>query len=574
MNSDQANVSLPGETHPVFNVSSELGDINLFSSDQPLHEAVVRENGAWGLSQLNQFGAMAGAASYRQLGDLANRFTPELDTHDRFGNRVDLVQYHDSYHQLMNSALTHGLHSSPWTEPRAGAHVVRAAKSILQAQVEAGHGCPVTMTFAAVPSLKMQPEVADLFLDKVLHAGYDPRNVPFTQKQSLTVGMGMTEKQGGSDVRANSTKASPVQTAGPGQLYSLNGHKWFLSAPMCDLFLVLAQAEGGLSCFAVPRWLPDGTKNALQVIRLKDKMGNRSNASSEVEFRGAQGWLIGQEGRGVPTIIEMVSLTRFDCMAGSSAGMRAGLVHAIDHCTKRAAFGARLIDQPLMQNVLADLALEYEGAVAMTMRMARALDQKEIDPHEKNLARLVTAIGKYWVCKRGPQHAYEIMECIGGSGVMENSIYPRLFRESVINPIWEGSGNVQCLDVLRAIGKSPEVLQSLLKELAQAKGGNSHFDQALKTLFHDLSGLNPADLSGIEFRARDLVDRMAVAFQAALLVRNAPSEVSEAFCASRLGMQGLRNYGTLPAGTDVRKLIQRADPMVQVVLTEGKTVIA
>lgn len=572
MNNQTIPPSLPGETHPVFNVVSDLDDVNLFSSDQPLVESVIREGGLWGLPELQAFGSLSGQAGYRELGHLANKYKPELDTHDRFGNRVDLVRYHDAYHQLMDTALTHGLHSSPWLNPGEGANVVRATKSIMQAQVEAGHGCPVTMTFAAVPSLRIQPEVAALFETKVLNRGYDPRNIPFTEKDSLTVGMGMTEKQGGSDVRANSTRARPLQASGPGQLYSLEGHKWFLSAPMCDLFLVLAQASGGLSCFAVPRWMPDGSKNAIHVIRLKEKMGNQSNASSEVEFRGAQGWLIGEEGRGVPTIIEMVSLTRFDCMAGSSSGMRAGLSHAIDHCTKRAAFGARLIDQPLMQNVLADLALEYEGAVAMTMRMARALDSKETDPHEKDLARLATAIGKYWICKRGPQHAYEVMECIGGSGVMENSIYPRLFRESVINPIWEGSGNVQCLDVLRAIGKTPKVLESLVSELNKARGGNQFLDQYLRDLNKDLAGLNPADLAAIEFRARDLVDRMALAFQASLLVRHAPSAVSEAFCASRLGGLGAHNYGVLPVGTDVRKIIERADPTVEANLPLAQSV--
>lgn len=551
-----------GETHQVNNVASEMVDVNLFLTDQALIESVEREGGAWGVQSLVQFGETAGRQSYRELGYLANRYTPELDTHDRFGNRVDCVRYHDAYHQLMASAIENQLHSAPWVDPRDGAHVVRGAKSLMQGQVEAGHGCPVTMTFASIPSIRQQPELAALFEKKILSPVYDGRNVPFEQKQGLTVGMGMTEKQGGSDVRANSTVASPVQACGPGQLYSLVGHKWFLSAPMCDLFLVLAQAEGGLSCFLVPRWLPDGSKNALNVIRLKDKMGNKSNASSEVEFRGAQGWLIGQEGRGVPTIIEMVSLTRFDCMLGSAAGMRAGLMHAIDHCSKRSAFGARLIDQPLMQNVLADLALEYEGAVALSMRMARALDQKEDNEYEAHLARLATAVGKYWICKRGPNHAYEIMECIGGSGVMENSVYPRLFRESVINPIWEGSGNVQCLDVLRAVGKSPAVLDVFNQELSLARGGNSDFDRYLAGLQKQFMALRTTDLQDIEYMARHLVDQMAVAYEASLLVQHAPAAVSEAFCGSRLASEGVHNYGVLPKGADVRKIIERADPSV------------
>ncbi len=392
--------------------------------------------------------------------------------------------------------------------------------------------------------------------------GYDPRNVPIDEKQSITVGMGMTEKQGGSDVRANSTMATPVNQPGAGQMYSLVGHKWFLSAPMCDVFLILAQTTAGVSCFAVPRWLPDGTKNALNVIRLKDKMGNKSNASSEVEFRGAQGWLIGDEGRGVPTIIEMVSLTRFDCMGASAGLMRAGLANAIHHCKQRAAFGAKLIDQPLMQNVLADLQLEYEGAMAFSMRMARALDKKDSDEHEAHLARLATAVGKYWICKRAPQHSYEIMECIGGSGVMENSIYPRLFRESVINPIWEGSGNVQCLDVLRAIGKTPAVLMAFNAELNEARGGNSILDQYLDGLNQQFTQLNPTDMHGLQYSARTMVDQMALAFEASLLVRHAPAAVSEAFCASRLAAQGHHNYGALPKGVNVKSIIERADPGV------------
>ena len=345
-------------------------------------------------------------------------------------------------------------------------------------------------------------------------------------------------------------------------MYSLVGHKWFLSAPMCDVFLILAQTTAGVSCFAVPRWLPDGTKNALNVIRLKDKMGNKSNASSEVEFRGAQGWLIGEEGRGVPTIIEMVSLTRFDCMGASAGLMRAGLVNAIHHCKQRAAFGAKLIDQPLMQNVLADLQLEYEGAMAFSMRMARALDKKDGDEHEAHLARLATAVGKYWICKRAPQHSYEIMECIGGSGVMENSIYPRLFRESVINPIWEGSGNVQCLDVLRAIGKTPAVLMAFNAELNKARGGNSILDHYLDGLNQQFMQLNPTDMHGLQYSARTMVDQMALAFEASLLVRHAPTAVSEAFCASRLAAQGHHNYGALPKGVNVKSIIERADPGV------------
>jgi putative acyl-CoA dehydrogenase len=551
-----------GETHAVTNVASDLVDYNLFTADQPLMEATAREGGAWGAASIEAFGELTGRASYLELGHLANKYTPELDTHDRFGRRVDVVRYHDAYHRLMETSLREGLHATPWTDPRPGAHVVRAAKSAMQGQVEAGHGCPVTMTFASIPSIRQQPELAAVWEPKILSREYDPRNVPASEKRAVTVGMGMTEKQGGSDVRSNSTQATPVSAAGPGELYSLVGHKWFLSAPMCDVFLILAQTAAGPSCFLVPRFLPDGSKNALNVIRLKDKMANRSNASSEVELRGAQGWLIGNEGRGVPTIIEMVGLTRFDCMVGSAALMRVGLANAIHHCNQRAAFGARLRDQPLMQNVLADLALEYEGAIAFGMRMARALDARDSDAHEGHLQRLAIAVGKYWICKRTPQHTYEVMECIGGSGVMENSIYPRLYRESVINPIWEGSGNVQCLDVLRAIGKNPEVVRAFLHEVDLASGGNSHLDAYVRALKGHFGGLDFRDVADIQFQSRHLVDQLALAFQASLLVRHAPVAVSEAFCASRLAGQGHHNYGALPKGTDVRAILERADPAV------------
>jgi putative acyl-CoA dehydrogenase len=374
---------------------------------------------------------------YLDLGIQANRHPPELDTHDRFGNRVDLVRFHPAYHTLMKTAIENGLHASPWTDPRPGAHVARAARTYLQTQVEAGHGCPITMTFAAVPSLRTTPSLAALWEPKITALSYDPSNVPDAQKAGLTIGMAMTEKQGGSDVRANSTRAYPVGAGGAGEAYELVGHKYFVSAPMCDAFLVLAQAPGGLSCFLLPRWRPDGTKNPMQVLRLKRKMGNVSNASSETELRGALAWMVGEEGRGVRTIIEMVAMTRFDCMIGSTAGQRAAVAQALHHCSIRSAFGNVLNQQPLMQNVLADLVLEHEGSLALTMRMARAMDHRA-DPHEDLLVRLVTAVGKYWICKRTPNHAYESMECIGGSGVMEDSPFPRLFRESPVNAIWEG----------------------------------------------------------------------------------------------------------------------------------------
>ena len=530
-------------THEVLNQPRALADYNLYSGDRVLREAVAREGAAWADNELTSFGAAAGRADTLELGHLANKFPPEFDSHDRFGHRVDLVRFHPAYHQLMKTSIENGLHSSPWTDPKPGAHVARAARFYMQSQIEAGHGCPITMTFASVAALRRQPDLAERWLPKITATIYDPRNIPAEQKQGLTVGMAMTEKQGGSDVRANSTRAIPESDGS----YRLVGHKYFVSAPMCDLFLVLAQAPGGLTCFLLPRWQPDGSKNPLQIQRLKNKMGNRSNASSETELRGALAWRIGEEGRGVPTILDMVAMTRFDCMIGSSAGMRMAAAQALYHCGQRTAFGHKLAEQPLMRNVLADLALESEAALVLTMRLARALDQKE-----DALMRLATAVGKYWICKRTPNHAYEAMECIGGSGVMEDGPMPRLFRESPVNAIWEGSGNVQCLDVLRAIGRNPEALEAFFAEF---ESGHPTLDQHVAALKRDL-----ADPHEAEYRARDLVDRMATGLQSALLLRFAPGFVAEAFIASRLESQGPHNYGTLPRDADCRPIIERGMP--------------
>ncbi|WP_417544901.1 acyl-CoA dehydrogenase family protein [Marinobacter sp.] len=543
-------------THEVVNQPPALENYNLYEQDIALQEAVQREGAGKAESDLKTFGALAGDAAIIDLGFRANNNKPTFNTHDRFGHRIDEVDFHPSYHELMRLAFENGLHSSPWTDPGKGAHVTRAAKYYMHSQVEAAHCCPVTMTFAAIPSIRKQPELASLWESRVLANNYDPRNVPDSQKSSVTIGMAMTEKQGGSDVRANSTLAYPVGTNGPGQAYELVGHKWFVSAPMCDAFLVLAQAPGGLSCFLMPRWRPDGTKNPWQIQRLKNKMGNVANASSEVELRGALAWMIGEEGRGVPTIIEMVAMTRFDCMIGSSAGMRQAVAQATHHCRHRSAFGSQLIDQPLMQNVLADLVLENEAALAYTMRVARALDNQNQE-HERLLARLATPVGKYWICKRTPNHAYESMECIGGSGVMEDCIMPRLFRESPVNAIWEGSGNVQCLDTLRAIHKEPETLDAFFREAAEAKGADRRFDQFLAQLQNDF-----ADISDVQYRARNLVDRMALTLQVSLLLRNGDKAVADAFCASRLQSNGGMNYGNLPSGTDAAAIIKRATPVV------------
>ena len=545
------------ETHDVVNVGSELAGYDMYRQDPALVEAVHREGAGWADAALGEFGRLTGSADHLELGVQANRHPPELDTHDRFGHRVDLVRFHPAYHELMRTAIEHGLHSSPWTHPRRGAHVARAARFYLQTQAEAGHTCPVTMTFASVPALQTTPALAAAWLPKITARVYDPRNLPDAQKAGLTIGMAMTEKQGGSDVRANTTRAHALGAAsGPGAPYELVGHKYFVSAPMCDAFLVLAQAPGGLSCFLMPRWRPDGSRNAFQVLRLKRKMGNVSNASSETELRGALAWMVGEEGRGVRTIIEMVAMTRFDCMIGSSAAQRAAAALALHHCSRRAAFGRLLVEQPLMQNVLADLVLEHEGSLALTLRLARAMDHRS-DAHEDALVRLVTSVGKYWICKRTPQHAYEAMECIGGSGVMEDGPFPRLYREAPVNAIWEGSGNVQCLDMLRAVHRTPAVVDAFFAELARARGAEARLDRWVSELQQEF-----ADRTDLEYRARRIVDRMALAIQAALLVQHAPPAVADAYCASRLEGAGPRQYGTLPRGVDCAAIIARATPRI------------
>ena len=543
-------------THEVINQPRPLENYNLYEQDNALREAVLREGAGFANDDLSQFGAWAGQADTIDLGNQANANKPSFRTHDRYGHRVDEVTFHPAYHELMRVALENGLHSSPWTNPGKGAHVARAAKYYLHSQVEAAHCCPITMTFAAIPSIQNQPDLAKLWAPKILANEYDSRNVPDGDKTSVTIGMAMTEKQGGSDVRANTTVAYPTGQEGPGQPYELVGHKWFVSAPMCDAFLVLAQTTSGLSCFLMPRWRPDGTKNPWQVQQLKNKMGNVANASSEVEIRGALAWMVGEEGRGVRTIIEMVAMTRFDCMIGSAAGMRQAVAQATHHCHHRSAFGATLSDQPLMQNVLADLIIENEAALAYTMRVARAMDNQNKE-HERLLARLATPVGKYWICKRTPNHAYEAMECIGGSGVMEDCIMPRLLRESPVNAIWEGSGNVQCLDTLRALQKEPETLDAFFKEAAEARGTDRRFDQFLAQLQHDF-----ADISDFQYRARNLVDRLALTMQGSLLLRFGDKHVADAFCASRLQHNGGMNYGNLPSGTNPAAIIKRATPVV------------
>ena len=542
------------ETHEVFNQAHPLEPYCMYDTDRPLQEAIHREGAEWAEDQIREYGTMAGGP-LSEWGFQANEQKPVFHSHDRYGHRIDVVDFHPSYHALMRTAIEHGLHSLPWSEPKPGAHVARAAMSYMHYQAEAGNGCPLTMTFAAIPSLRHQPNLAEEWVPKITARHYDPRNVPYFEKEGLTIGMAMTEKQGGTDVRANSTRATAVAQGGPGEAYELVGHKWFCSAPMCDAFLTLAQTDKGLSCFLLPRWRPDGGKNALYVQRLKNKLGNWATASSEIEYRGAFAWMVGEEGRGVRTIIEMVAMTRFDCMMGSTALMRQALAQAIHHCSLRSVFGKTLLQQPLMLNVLADLALEVEASLAMTMRVARALDHQK-DAHERHFARIATAVGKYWICKRTPSMINEAQECLGGAGYVEESILPRLYREAPLNSIWEGSGNVQCLDVLRALQRNPESLQAFFAELQKAGGKHDLMDQAMAGLKEEFK-----NIEHMEFRARRVVEKMAVCLQGALLLQSAPPEVSEAFCQTRLGRDQGLVYGTLPVGTETDAIVQRHAPL-------------
>ena len=541
-------------THEVTNQPPPLAGRNLFEDNVPLGEALDREGGGWARERLVKAGAFWGGEPM-EWGVLANERPPVLHRHDRYGNRVDRVDFDGSWHRLMEAGVRDELHALPWREPREGAHVARGALFMTASQAEAGFCCPITMTFVAVPALRAQPEIAAEWEPLLTSTSYDPEGTPAPGKGSAICGMAMTEKQGGSDVRANTTRAIAVNGGGPGADYRITGHKWFCSAPMSDLFLILAQTDEGLSCFALPRILPDGERNAISVERLKDKLGNRSNASSEVEYDGALARMVGEPGRGVPTIIEMVGHTRLDCVTGTAAGMHAAVAQATWHAAHRSAFGSPLADKPLMANVLADLAIEAEAATALAMRLARAYDQAGNDPSEAHLKRLATPIGKFHVCQRAPQHAFEALEVFGGVGYVEESGMPRLYREAPLNSIWEGSGNVMALDVLRALAHEPEALESFFAEVELASGADQRLDAHVAGLREEFS-----DPDGLESRARRIVERMAVALQGSLLVRHAPEAVSDAFCASRLdGSAGL-NYGTLPAGADCEAIVARHTP--------------
>jgi putative acyl-CoA dehydrogenase len=540
-------------THEVANQPPQLVDYNSFTSDNVLSQAVEREGASWATGDLCRFGEQVGSQLIQDWGFQANRYPPVLHTHDRYGNRIDEVEYHPAYHELMRVSVENRLHSLPWTESRNRCHVARAAYMILAAQVEAGHLCPISMTYAALPVLRASESIRTQWQKRICSNIYDQRFVPADVKYGVLIGMAMTEKQGGSDVAANTTLAVPVGQGGTGQEYQITGHKWFCSAPMSDAFLVLAQAPAGLSCFLLPRWTRDGKRNRFFIQRLKDKLGNRSNASSEVEFDGAHAQLLGEEGRGVRTIIEMVNHTRLDCALTSAALMRQALVQAIHHARYRKTFGKALVEHRLMQNVLADLCLESAAATMLSMRLARAFDRQEKEPAERALARIATPVAKYWICKRTPMAVGEALECLGGNGYVEESIMPRLFRESPLNSIWEGSGNVICLDVLRALAREPKTAEALLAEIAPEATADYRLGNVVKQVRGEL-----VRASEHEGEARRLVEKLAFSLEAALMMRSAPPAIAEAFLASRFSSDWGRCFGTLPAEIDFGEILNWA----------------
>src|SRR5438105_8876625 len=536
----------------VLNQPPPLAGYNLFEADRPLREALEREGASWAQDRVHELGRLAGTEDAIRWGFQANSNPPLLRTHDRFGRRIDEVEFHPAWHRLMEVAVGQGLHAIPWREPRPGAHAARAAAFYIWSQVEGGHGCPISMTYAVVPALRKNQELAHQWEPLITSLEYDPGlRVPFT-KRGVLFGMAMTERQGGSDVRANTTRAEPAGADGE---YSITGHKWFVSAPMCDAFLVLAQAPGGLSCFVMPRVLPDGARNGLHIQRLKDKLGNRSNASSEVEFQRAAAVMVGEEGRGVRTIIDIVNHTRLDCVIGSASLMRQAVAQATHHTAHRSAFGKLLSEQPLMVNVLADIAVESEATTMLMMRLARAFDG---DGQEAQFRRLATAVAKYWCCKRAIAVVAEALECHGGNGYVEESILPRLYREAPLNSIWEGSGNVNALDVLRAIAREPETVEAFFAELNQTAGVLPRLDSIVTTLKKEIS-----DSSEAESRARRLVELMAIALQCSLLLRHGDPRVAEVFCMSRLGDSG-HQFGTLRPNPALAGIVERHRPAMTV----------
>jgi putative acyl-CoA dehydrogenase len=542
-------------THEVFNQPPPLTGYDV-ADDPAMLDALRRAGAGWAEAEIRELGALAGSAAAQDWGRLANENPPVLRTHDRFGHRIDEVEFHPAWHELMRVATGHGLHATPWRDDRPGAHVARAAGLYVWGAVDAGHCCPISMTYAIVPALRHVPSLAARYEPLLAARGYDfGLRVPLS-KSALLAGMSMTEKQGGSDVRANTTRAVPSEADGMGG-YRLTGHKWFTSAPMCDVFMVLAQAPGGLSCFLLPRVLPDGSRNGMRLQRLKDKLGNRSNASAEVEYDDALAWLVGEEGRGVRTIIEMVNMTRLDCVLSAATGMRTGVVAAAHHAAHRSVFGRALLQQPAMTAVLADLAIESEAATVLAFRLADAADRAvRGDAASAAFRRLALAAAKYWVCKRAPSHAAEALECLGGNGYVEESGMPRLYREAPLTSIWEGSGNVAALDVLRAVTREPESVEALFAELDLAAGADRHLDAAVKEL-RDLAA------APSEAAARKIAERIALAVQASLLVRHGHPAISDAFCASRLGGEWGHAYGTLPPGLDLAAITERAIPKIR-----------
>jgi putative acyl-CoA dehydrogenase len=542
-------------THEVFNQSTPFENGNLYALDAALQDALRAFDAAWAADELRALGARWSTPAMHELARLANAHEPALRNFDGQGRRVDEIEFHPAWHALMRELIGSGAHAQPWAEPRAGAQASRAAKYLLWSQIENGTQCPTTMTFAAVPVIAKQPALAPQWLPKLLSRDYDPQSANVDAKRGVLMGMGMTEKQGGSDVRANTTRAEFAGRSGWGDEYRLTGHKWFFSAPQCDAHLVLAKIDGAqLSCFFVPRLLPDGTRNAIRIQRLKDKVGNRSNASSEVEFDAASGWLVGEPGRGIATILEMGNHTRLDCSIGAAGLMRGGLTHALHHARERSAFGRHLAEQPLMRNVLADLALESEAATWLTLRLARAYDA-DAGEADQLLRRVLTPVAKYWICKRTPVLCVEAMEVLGGNGYVEDAPLGRIFRESPLNSIWEGSGNVMCLDMLRAMSRSPEVRDALHAELQPARGTHAGYDRALDAALAWLAA--PLD---DESTARLRAEQLALLLQASLLLRHAPNAVSEAFVAARLDAPWRGSFGTLPAGIDTAALLARALP--------------
>ncbi|GAA4282904.1 acyl-CoA dehydrogenase family protein [Brevibacterium daeguense] len=571
----------PAVTHEVRNQSAPRRDVDEYALDRALQEAVGRYAPGASAEELHRIGRLVGSAEFQRDARLANVHGPVLNTHDQWGNRVDEVEFHPAYHRIIADSLQAGTHSLAWTRPGPGANAERAARFMLFSQVEPGHACPVSMTHAVVPSLQADPALAEFWLPKVTAADYDPRLVDPAEKSAVTFGMAMTEKQGGSDVRANTTYAVPLDGASAGLaeasgastsgsggasaggLHLITGHKWFCSAPQSDAFLVLAQLPEGVSCFLVPRVLPGGERNPFRIQRLKDKLGNRSNASSEVEFAGTVGWLLGEPGRGVRTIIEMVSRTRLDCILGSTAGMRQSVAEAAWHVRHRAAFGATLVDQPLMRSVIADLQLEAEAATWTALHIAAAHDGDDDDAGD--FRRLATAVAKYWICKRGPEHAYEALECLGGNGYTEAFPLARRYREQPVMAVWEGSGNVIVLDVLRALGREPRSAKAFLGFLETGLGRYADFDRAYEALAASLqealqavTGGDRQDMARLQGGGRVLVERMALLLQAAILIESAPAEVAASFVAARLGPERGREYGALPAGVDIDALVERA----------------